>query len=350
MKRFIHRLFHWELWPFEVIYIPLVFVWMYYAIKAKAFWFFSNVNPTLTFSGFEGEPKREMYEQLPVQLYPATIYVSSTEEPIYIAKHVKEAGISFPFIAKPDIGTQGLMCRKINNVNDLLQYHSFISANYVVQTFVDLPEEYSVFYIRYPNEKKGKITGLILKNYLAVLGDGKSTLQQLILKNDKAKFRTKEVFVKHKTNLHCIIPKDETYFLSYMGNHNRGARFSNLHNEIDEQLCSVFDKISIAAPFFYYGRYDLKCTSLADLKKGKNIQILEYNGTGAEPNHIYDCGMSYVSALKTIAQHWKEMYRIGKINHQKGVAYYSFWQGKKHMQTTGRIYSKLRKQDAAFHL
>ncbi len=350
LKRFIHRLFHWELWPFAVIYTPLVFVWLYYAIKARAFWYFSNVNPTLTFSGFEGEPKKEMYEQMPGNLYPSTVYITATEEPVYIAKHLREANISFPFIAKPDIGTQGLMCRKINNVNDLLHYHSFINADYVIQTFVHLPEEYSVFYIHYPNEKKGKITGLILKNYLSVVGDGTSTLQQLILKDGKAKYRTEELFAKHKNNLHCIIAKGEEYELSYMGNHNRGARFTNLHYEIDDQLCAVFDAIHQTMPQFYYGRYDLKCTSLQDLKRGKSIQILEYNGTGAEPNHIYDCGISYFTALRTIVQHWRDMYSIGRINCKKGIPYYSFGQGRRHMKITNRIYAQLRKQDATFNL
>ena len=68
---------------------------------------------------------------------------------------------------------------------------------------------------------------------------------------------------------------------------------------------------------FYYGRYDLKCTSVADLKAGKNIQILEFNGTGAEPNHIYDCGMHYTKALKIIASHWRDMYLIRQDQLQK---------------------------------
>ncbi len=350
MKRFVHRWLHWELWPFNLIYAPLAFVWLYYILKARAIWYFSNVNPTLTFSGFEGERKKEMYQQLPPSLYPATIYVSANEEPIHITTHLKEAGIHFPFIAKPDIGTQGLLFRQIHTAKELLDYHAFIGADYVIQSFVDLPEEYSVFYIRYPGEKKGKITGLILKEYLAVTGDGHSTLQQLITVHDKAKHRAKEMFVKHKQQLSSIIINGEKYYLSIMGNHNRGARFVNLHNEIDESLCNVFDAISEAAPQFYYGRYDLKCTSLQDLKAGRNIQILEYNGTGAEPNHIYDCGMSYFRALQTIAQHWRDMYRIGKINKQNGIHYWRYQRGRKHLRATYRWYAQLRKMDLKLHL
>lgn len=350
MKRFINRLFHWELWHFNIIYAPLGFVWLCYVVRARAFWFFSNVNPTLTFSGFEGERKKEMYEQLPKHLYPSTIYVWAKEELIYISAHLKEAGIRFPLIAKPDIGTQGLMFRKLNTVNDLIEYHTIINADYVIQAYVDLPEEYSVFYIRYPDKKKGRITGLIRKDYLSVTGNGVSTLIELIQQDDRAKYRWKELSVRHEKNLKTIVPPGEVFYLSIAGNHNRGAKFINLHNEIDEQLCATFDAISDAVPHFFYGRYDLKCSSLAHLKEGKNIQILEFNGTGAEPNHIYDCNMSYFQALKVIAQHWRDLYRISRINYKNGIRYWSFWKGRKHMKQTSRWYKKLRLLDLSFHL
>ena len=159
MKRLLSRLLHWELWHFNAIYAPLGFVWMYFVVKAKAFWFFSNVNPTLQFGGFEGESKREMYEQLPAHLYPATVYISPGENVQAALQKIYSAGIAFPFIAKPDIGTQGLLFRKLNTEADFIKYHSFLTADYLVQTFVDLPQEYSLFYIRYPGETKGKITG-----------------------------------------------------------------------------------------------------------------------------------------------------------------------------------------------
>ncbi len=349
LKRFVSRLFHWELWPFLVIYAPLGFVWLYYAVKAGAFYFFSNVNTTLTFAGFEGEAKSEMYIQLPENLYPKTLCVAHYEEPVYILARAKEAGIQFPFAVKPDVGTQGLMFRIISNVNELLSYHACLTGDYVIQSFVDLPQEYSLFYIRYPGEKKGKITGLILKEYLSVTGDGNSTLYQLMMQSSKAKHRLAEMSKKHKRHLAEVIPKDEIFYLSIAGNHNRGARFINLHHEIDDRLRCTFDCIADAVPHFLYGRYDLKCTSLEDLKHGRNIQMLEYNGTGAEPNHIYDCGMSYFKALSVIQQHWKAMYEIGQINLKKGVPYWSFLRGRRHLKKTNRWYAKLRNMDTSFH-
>ena len=69
------RITNWELWPFYVLYFPIGFVWIWYCIKARSLWFFSSSNPTITFGGFEGESKKEMYDQLPPLSYPKTIYI-----------------------------------------------------------------------------------------------------------------------------------------------------------------------------------------------------------------------------------------------------------------------------------
>ena len=39
-------------------------------------------------------------------------------------------------------------------------------------------------------------------------------------------------------------------YLNELGNHNRGARFINLKNEIDEQLLSTINKINLYSKQF----------------------------------------------------------------------------------------------------
>ncbi|HYV55770.1 MAG TPA: hypothetical protein VE933_14375, partial [Chitinophagaceae bacterium] len=75
VKELFQRLFNWELWPFYVLYAPIGPIWFWYCFRSRSFWFFSSSNPTITFGGFEGESKREMYEQLPPDSHPKTIYV-----------------------------------------------------------------------------------------------------------------------------------------------------------------------------------------------------------------------------------------------------------------------------------
>jgi hypothetical protein len=345
LKRVWTRISNWEQWPFFLIYTPLGLVWLYYAFKAKAFWFFSNVNPTLEFSGFEGETKREMYEQLPKRLYPDTIYVKAGIDFSLVVNDLLRTPLKYPLIVKPEIGMQGILFRKLENETQLADYHQHIPVDYLIQEFIDLPLEFSVFHIRYPGQEKGKVTGFILKEYMFVQGDGFSTLYQLIKQHPKARYRMEEMRHKHGEHFKNVIRVGEKYVLSIAGNHNRGARFVNLHKQVDQRLCDVFDKISNETTHFYYGRYDIKCTSIEDLKAGKNIAILEFNGTGAEPNHIYDCGMNYFEALKEVARHWRDLYEIGKINRKQGVRYWSFLQGYLHLKKAGRFFSTLRKYD-----
>ena len=79
MKSVFGRLLHWEHWPFLLFYSPIALVWAWYCLRSRSLWFFSSSNPTLTFGGFEGEGKREMYEQLPPGSYPKTIFLSKSE-------------------------------------------------------------------------------------------------------------------------------------------------------------------------------------------------------------------------------------------------------------------------------
>lgn len=348
MSSNVKRWTSWELWPFTVIYAPLGFLWIYYAVKARAFWFFSNVNPTIEFSGFEGEAKKEMYDQLPESLYPKTIYIKAGCDFNEVKAGVSMAGFTYPFAAKPEIGMQGILFRKIENETELIQYHQHVPFNYLLQHLIDFPIELSVFHIRYPNQTKGIVTGFILKEYMMVTGDGKSTLLQLIQKHPRAKVRENEMRHRHAQHLATILSAGETYYLSITGNHNRGAKFVNLHNQIDQQLCDVFDKISNEAGEFYFGRYDIKCTSIQDLKEGRNISILEYNGTGAEPNHIYDCGMTYCEALKEIARHWKYMYEISEINKRRGIPHWSFIKGYRYLRYAAKTFKKMRLYDLEY--
>lgn len=345
IKKIFQRIFNWELWPFYLLYFPIGPVWIWYCLKSRSLWFFSSSNPTITFGGFEGESKREMYDQLPSDSFPKTIYILHNLPFEEVKKKIFESGFTYPFIVKPDVGMKGILFRKIENENQLEKYHSNIPVEYIVQDLVDLPVEVSVFYYRHPSEKKGTVSGFIQKEFLEVYGDGKSTLWELILKHPRAKFRLEEMKYRHEHRLDRVLEPGQHFYLSYAGNHNRGAKFINLHEQIDDNLINVFDDISHYTDKFYYGRYDIKCTSIDDLKQGKSFSILEFNGSGAEPNHIYDSGISIGQAYREILKHWKVLYQISKYNHGKGTAYWSFNKGRKYLRDARRHFKMLEKFD-----
>lgn len=65
IKKFFEKITNWELWNFYLLYAPIAPVWLWYCFKSRSFWFFTPSNPKITFGGFEGEGKKEMYDLLP---------------------------------------------------------------------------------------------------------------------------------------------------------------------------------------------------------------------------------------------------------------------------------------------
>ena len=324
----------------------MVPVWAYYMLRSGSVWFFTPSNPKLTFGGMEGEPKREMYDLLPQSLYPTTFNVLPEQPFEDILDCINKNSISFPLIVKPEIGGQGILFRKIDTAEQFRNYHQQVPVEYIVQKMVTYPMEVSVFHIRYPNATKGKVTGFLHKIPLHVVGNGNSSLKHLISIHPKAAKKIEELYTKHSDSLDTIIPENEKYILSYAANHNRGAHFVDLKNHIDEDLVNVFDKLSIEVDDFFYGRYDIMCNSVEDLKQGKNFSILEYNGCGAEPNHFYDTGYTLMNAYREILKHWKDLYHISKYNSKQGTKPWPFMKGYKFLSKTNVLFAKMREADA----
>ncbi len=345
MKKFFQRLTNWELWNFYVLYAPLGPAWAWHIIRNRAVWFFSPSNPTITFGGWEGEGKKEMYGQLPTHFLPRTVFIQHDLPFADVLEKVSRAGFQYPFVVKPDIGMKGILFRKIEDEEQLKKYHERMPVEYMVQDLVELPVEVSVFYYRFPDQQKGVVSGFIHKELLHVKGDGVSTLQQLTEKHPRAKHRFAEMKHRHGHRFDRVIPRDEVFYLSYAGNHNRGAHFTNLYKEIDDDLVKVFDELSHYSGQFYFGRYDIKTASIEDLKQGKNFIILEFNGCGAEPNHIYDCNMSLWKAYREILKHWSALARISRMNNRKGHRYWSLRKGWKHMQEAKKHFRLIEKYD-----
>lgn len=334
IKNIFNRIGNWEAWPFKLLYAPIAPVWGWYMLRSGSVWFFTPSNPKITFGGMDGEPKTEMYDLLPKHLYPATCMVLPQQHFDIVKTDFEKSGIQFPCIVKPDVACQGILFRKIDTEDALQHYHNNMPVDYIIQALVNYPMEVSVFYIRQPQDAKGTITGFLHKIPLQVTGNGKDKLEDLILQHPKAQKRIDEMFNKHKAHLQHIIPMGEKYMLSYAANHNRGAHFVDLKEQIDDQLLSVFDEISHGIDDFFYGRYDIMCTNVEDLKNRKNFMILEYNGCGAEPNHFYDTGYTLFGAYREILKHWKALFQICNYNSRHGIKPWPFQKG---LQFLGKI-------------
>jgi len=77
-------------------------------------------------------------------------------------------------------------------------------------------------------------------------------------------------------------------------------------------------------PDIHYGRFDLRTESWGILKTEGRFKIMEFNGVGSEPAHIYDPEYSIWKAYRDIWQHWKIMVRIYKAQQKNRIKAISF--------------------------
>jgi hypothetical protein len=306
-----------EYWSSKTVYWLLSPVLVWNAWRAKSLLFFTAVNPTWTYGGLFGESKQAILDRILSDYKPFSVLVKQNEG--FPSLWNERETDFFPLIIKPDLGERGTGVVRINTITEYVSYFLNADGSYIIQEFIDYPIELGVFYSRKPSEEKGKITSVTLKEFLSATGDGRSTLAQLIAQNTRARFQEEKLKVKFAKLWDTILPYGKKIELEGIGNHCRGTRFINANYLITKELEAVFEKISRPIEGFQYGRFDLRVPSLQDLYEGKNIKIMELNGTNSEPTHVYDSTHGFFKMYRDLAWHWTRMADIAIENRQLGV-------------------------------
>ena len=180
-----------------------------------------------------------------------------------------------------------------------------------------------IFYVRYPHENKGQITGIVAKEFLTITGDGSSTREQLLQKDPRAAMQLPILRQEMGAGLQHILADGQEERVVPYGNHCRGTKFVDASSWITPQLTAVIDELCQQIDGFYYGRLDVMYHSREDLAQGKNFAIVELNGAMSEPTHMYDPSHSIWYAWRELYKHMWHLFTISQINHQLGHPYLS---------------------------
>ena len=316
---FLVKLTNYEYWPFWLFFLPLVPYWVYLSIRARSFTYFTAANPGIEHSGVFGESKIDILRKIDPQYIPKTLFFKSDITSHQLLQSLEAEDLVYPIILKPNVGERGNEVAKIDDAKALTSYLDTNTTDFIVQEFVDYEHELGVLYYRFPDDSGSGITSIVAKEFLTVIGDGSSTIIELISQSNRARFQLESLQEKHGESLLEVLPKGESLNLEPIGNHCRGTKFLSGQHLINAQLVQVFDKLSQNIDGFYFGRYDLKVKSIEDLYEGKNIKVLELNGVTSEPGHIYDPSFSIWRAWSEAARNMKMMFRVCRINMKKGV-------------------------------
>ena len=318
------KFLHYEYWGIWSFYLPLLPYLLYLGVKARSLAFISAVNRFGGKEDFIGEDKHGILAEISPEYLPVNLLFEAHQDFDLVRKTLIDNHLKYPVIAKPNAGERGFGVVKIADEAALKTYFEQSNFEVIVQEFVHFEIELGVFFIRKPNEANGKVTSVTLKEFLNVVGDGKSTVRELLAKSDRARFQLIRL-QNEKPDLLAMIPESGVKVtVETIGNHCKGTKFLNANHLINNELNTVFNKIASPIKGFHYGRFDLRVYSIADLFEGKNVKILELNGGLSEVTHIYDPAENLFNAYRAVAWHWNQGAEIAILNREKGILPVSF--------------------------
>lgn len=319
MPLFLVKVFNYEYWTWWLFYLPMTPYWIFQAIRARSLAYFTAVNPGIEAGGFYGEHKTEIMKNISPDYLAKTIFIPLGTAFEELPKKLNINNLTYPIIAKPNVGERGNSVAKIHSEEELRKYHTDTTEDYLIQEFITYSIELGILFSRMPNEKLGKVSSVTLKEFLTVTGDGKSTIEELILQSTRARFQLETLQKRLGENIKEVLSLGEKRLLEPIGNHCRGTKFVNANHLINNKLDEVFTKISESYEGFFYGRFDMKVSSIDDLYLGKNIKIMELNGVSSDPGHIYDPKYYLWNAYRDLMWHWKRAADISILNQKNGI-------------------------------
>jgi hypothetical protein len=317
-----------EFWPPRLFYLP-VWAWVILlSIRHGGLRLPLLANPLFPAGGLFGESKSAILDLIGGEsrqfVAPYVVHTrsgaSASTDALLGSQRMREAGLDFPVVAKPDLGCRGAGVRPIRSQADLVHYLDRFPTGerLLLQSLIDWEGEAGIFYIRQPGAERGEIFSLTLKYFPHVYGDGRSTLRQLILADPRAGRLSHLYLPRHTEQLDRVLADGEPFRLAFAGSHSRGAIFRDGAHLVTEAMRARFDAIAAAIPEFWFGRFDLRFADIEDLRAGTGFRIVECNGAGAEATHIWDARMRLRDAYLALFRQFGLLWSIGAANRRRG--------------------------------
>lgn len=318
-----------EFWPSYLFYAPVGLLWAYLAAKYRSPTLPTIANPLFPLGGLMGESKADVIETMTGDarsLVAPFITIDRSESDDFqldvqrAKKSMLRNGLSYPIVAKPDLGMRGVGVRPIRSDDDLKDYFAnFPQGNrLLLQQMIPYEAEAGVFYERLPGEEKGRITSLTLKYFPHVIGDGRSTIEELIHADNRAGRVPHLYLERHADKLKTVLPEGKSFRLAFAGSHSRGTIFKNGNDFITSDMNDAFDRIAKQIPEFYFGRFDIRFEDIASLKQGDGFAIIEVNGAGGEATHIWDSQTRLIDAYRSLFKQHSTLFEIAARNRKRG--------------------------------
>ena len=319
------KITRYEFWPAEILYTFGISYYLILCLINNRLGLLSAVNPGMQAKGVYLAPKFDTLKQITAKFpehVPKSLALPTGKKAMWFKMtkdFIKRNKLKYPVVIKPQDGSRGTNVMLINNEKELKECLDMSPDNtlYMLQEHIQ-GIEYGVSYFRLPKEKHGNIFSLGYKELLYLQGNGSSTLEELIMRDNRAGIMYKVHLAKHADKLDWIPKKGERFKLVELGTHSRGAIFRDARHLINSKITHKIDMISQSYKGFYMGRYDLIAASERDLLAGKNFKIVELNSVMGEPMHLYEPGTPLLQGFSILFSYVRIAVNVAKENIELG--------------------------------
>lgn len=317
------RLTCWEFWPMWAVYAPVIPYILWLAIRNRSVSLPFSVNPCMPASGLVYESKIQILNHLekagvPIARFEAVELGLSIERKLEIvSRFMERLGLSYPVVLKPDVGQRGQGVVVAKSEGQAQAFFEEQEEDTIVQEYVG-GTEYGVFYHRLAGRDTGEVSSITDKRTTWVVGDGKSSLEELILADDRAVCMAPYFLSEYESQLEEVLVEGETFMLASIGTHSRGAVFLDGEALITPELEAEVDRFSRVVEGFHFGRYDLRVPSEEALKRGDGIRVIELNGITSEPTNMYDPKHGPLFGWSSLMRQWRTIFALAKENRLAG--------------------------------
>lgn len=300
----------WEFWPMWLFYSPVAMWIAWLAIRYRGLRTMTSANPGMADGGTVGESKADILARLPTACTIPHVLVHPGDP--------FDVPWPFPLILKPDVGQRGTGVKLARNAEDVRAYFCRAGGAVLVQPFHPGPYEAGVFYVRHPGASRGSILSITDKHFPFVVGDGTSTLEDLIWTHPRYRLQGDTFAERHRADLAGVPALGERRRLAIAGNHAQGTLFRDGAHLWTPALEQRIDAIARSFDGFFIGRFDVRYSDVEAFRAGRDLAIVELNGATSESTNIYDPDNSLFDAYRQLLRQWSLVFAIGAANRARG--------------------------------
>jgi hypothetical protein len=304
--------------------IPMVSQWLWLSLLYRSASLPTTVNPAILAGGLVGEGKLDYFETMgPHALAHTAAFTSIVNQgPAGMSAALaamSAAGLAYPIIAKPDIGWCGFGVRLVRNDVELKAYLCLFprGERIILQRFVSHEGEAGLYYVRRPGETKGRLSGILLRHFPRVQGDGASSIADLIAANPRLCRLGRDGLSEPCCDVADIPAAGKIVRLSTIGSTRVGGLYEDATPIITAGMTDALDAIAQDMTDFHVGRFDVRYDTL-DLLRAGEFTIIEVNGAGSEAVHAWDPKFTLREAYAIVFAKQRMLFEIGDTMRRRG--------------------------------